>query len=582
MESEKSPDLMSMEDGPVFRSTIRELEGRMPNLKKSVKALIKGIEEVIETKRPSYNHLMVALQEFNAIPATTHLINTIKLQESKETAYYKGIRDSILAPLRQHYEFDIKQGEQRKRDWEQRSSAYYASVQRYLVKAKHSKKHSTGSDAAHCEDESQLVDAKFAARKAAFEADRMAYACYLLEVNDLLKEQLPVYCQAFVELLHARQFQEDNNDFKGLKMEIVKIQEDLVSSTSKREEQLRKCQNKRDDCIRRWHLQALKQHEAHEPSMEQAVIEPTMSTNNEHREGFLYASTKSALSKTYWHRYWCTLSMGFLHEYHFDLHHGEEGKEPSLRLHQSHSLALCTVRASGGHNAGNAASISYQGRRRFCFELVSAQGWLRVYQAVSEDEQQSWIAAIQAQITGWLEGRHGSVLFGDSEPEPKSSIDSSMHEESMPQRMTGELLTNLWQVDEANMRCADCSSPKPDWCSINLGCLLCIECAGVHRSLGSHLSKVRSLRLDAQTFTPEILDLLFSTGNRVANAIWEANKPASTQITPDTPRPAREAFIRSKYEHRAFCAPTRRHSLDDHGERASHSPRQQHRRFSLW
>jgi Arf-GAP with SH3 domain, ANK repeat and PH domain-containing protein len=552
----------------------------MPTLKKNVKALIRAIEEVTEARRPNYNPVIGALQEFGTIPASTHLINALKVQESKETIYYKGIRDLILTPLRQHYEVDIKQGEERKRDWAQRSSTYYASVQRYLVKAKHSKKHSAGSDAAHCGDESQLVDAKFGARKAAFEADRMTYACYLLEVNDLLRKRLPVYCQAFVELLHARQLQEDGKDFEDLKEEIVKIQEDLISSTSKREEQVRKCQNKRDVCIIRWHSQVLGQHQTHAPSMEHAGTEPTMPTNNEHREGFLYASNKSALSKTHWHRYWCTLSMGFLHEYHFDLHQEEEGKKPSLRLHQSHSLALCTVRASGGHNAGNAANISYQGRRRFCFELVSAQGWLRVYQAVSEDEQQSWIAAIQVQITGWLEGRHGSVLMGNSEPEPKSSIDSSMHEELMPQRMTGELLTNLWQVDEANMRCADCSSPKPDWCSINLGCLLCIECAGVHRSLGSHLSKIRSLRLDTQTFTPEILDLLYSTGNRVANAIWEACKPASLHIPPDAARPAREAFIRSKYEDRAFCVPTRRHSLDDHVERASPSP-QQHRRLSL-
>ena len=180
-------------------------------------------------------------------------------------------------------------------------------------------------------------------------------------------------------------------------------------------------------------MQLLGQHETQEPS---SAAEPTTSeqatrqTNNEHREGFLYASTKSTLSKTQWHRYWCTLSTGFIYEYHFDLHQGEENREPSLRFHQSHSLALCTVRASGGHNAGNAANISYQGRRRFCFELVSAQGWLRVYQAVSEDERQAWIAAIQVQITGWLEGKHGRVFVGESNPEPKLSIDSSIYEES--------------------------------------------------------------------------------------------------------------------------------------------------------
>lgn len=39
-------------------------------------------------------------------------------------------------------------------------------------------------------------------------------------------------------------------------------------------------------------------------------------------------------------------------------------------------------------------------------------------------------------------------------------------------------------------------SSGPDWASINLGILVCIECSGIHRSLGVHVSKVRSLTLD--------------------------------------------------------------------------------------
>lgn len=41
-----------------------------------------------------------------------------------------------------------------------------------------------------------------------------------------------------------------------------------------------------------------------------------------------------------------------------------------------------------------------------------------------------------------------------------------------------------------NDSCAECSTPEPDWASLNLGLLLCIECSGVHRNLGVHISKV--------------------------------------------------------------------------------------------
>ena len=46
------------------------------------------------------------------------------------------------------------------------------------------------------------------------------------------------------------------------------------------------------------------------------------------------------------------------------------------------------------------------------------------------------------------------------------------------------------KILETNSTCADCDAPNPDWASLNIGILLCIECSGVHRSLGVHLSKV--------------------------------------------------------------------------------------------
>lgn len=91
----------------------------------------------------------------------------------------------------------------------------------------------------------------------------------------------------------------------------------------------------------------------------------------------------------------------------------------------------------------------------------------------------------------------------------------------------------------------------PEWASLNLGVVMCIECSGVHRNLGSHISKVRSLGLDE--WPPGHLSVMLAIGNSLANSVWEANVPRGrAKPGPGSTREEKEAWIRSKYEAKEF------------------------------
>ncbi|GAA5972779.1 hypothetical protein JCM21900_001045 [Sporobolomyces salmonicolor] len=94
-----------------------------------------------------------------------------------------------------------------------------------------------------------------------------------------------------------------------------------------------------------------------------------------------------------------------------------------------------------------------------------------------------------------------------------------------------------------NQRCADCRAREPRWASWSLGIVLCIRCSGIHRSLGTHISKVRSIELD--DWSDEQLALMESIGNAHSNAFFEAEMPPGTveALTDSTVAP----FVKQKY-----------------------------------
>lgn len=277
-----------------------------------------------------------------------------------------------------------------------------------------------------------------------------------------------------------------------------------------------------------------------------------------------------------WHKFWIVLDQGKLSEY--------ANWKDRLDLH----MDPIDLRVASVREARNA-------ERRFCFEVITPQ-FTRVYQATGEDDMRSWIASINNALQSAFELRPvtsatpelpqahstrnniAAVLTGKSYStsghRSSAHVTGYAHSNSSKNTVSrhatvgdkphylrassdeangSALLSQIREADAGNKNCADCNSEsKVEWVSINLGIVLCIECSGIHRSLGTHISKIRSLTLDTAAFTPDIIDLLRLVGNRVSNMIWEAKLDRFLKPAPHSTREQRLHFITAKYSERTY------------------------------
>eukprot|EP00761_Pharyngomonas_kirbyi_P001956 gb/GECH01001960.1/.p1 GENE.gb/GECH01001960.1/~~gb/GECH01001960.1/.p1 ORF type:complete len:413 (+),score=90.56 gb/GECH01001960.1/:1-1239(+) len=117
------------------------------------------------------------------------------------------------------------------------------------------------------------------------------------------------------------------------------------------------------------------------------------------------------------------------------------------------------------------------------------------------------------------------------------------------------------QERDGNMSCADCLASSTQWASMNLGIFICIECSGVHRSLGTHISKVRSVDLDA--WSPDMLTKIEKIGNKKSNRYWACNLLPCEIPRENDPYVMRHQHIYNKYVEQKYipnneeCKPDR-------------------------
>nr|XP_023909213.1 ADP-ribosylation factor GTPase-activating protein AGD4-like isoform X3 [Quercus suber] len=207
---------------------------------------------------------------------------------------------------------------------------------------------------------------------------------------------------------------------------------------------------------------------------------------------------------------------------------------------------------------------------RLCFRIISP---LKTYtlQAENEADRMEWTNKITGAIASlfnshFLQQPHPGIkrvenshsICGASVDVQSLGSHESLDDDIKFKR--ADYVPRILRGIPGNDICAECSTPEPDWASLNLGILLCIECSGVHRNLGVHISKVRSLTLDVKVWEPTVLDLFQNLGNSFCNSVWEglllleneridessAMIASVTKPCPKDPNYVREKYIQAK------------------------------------
>lgn len=187
--SRPGDDMSVVEDGPLFRATMKALEQKTGNMRTKIKKVLKKAEAA-QQAQVSCNEAMEAFlgslndastSNANAIqPALDHYFEKIARQiQHYEQLNTLQLQKLVIEPLIKLYNNDIKQAESKKKDFDEESRDYYAYVSRYLSQRQDSLKEKKRAES----------DSKYQAKRRNFELKRFDYSSFMQDLHGGRKEQ---------------------------------------------------------------------------------------------------------------------------------------------------------------------------------------------------------------------------------------------------------------------------------------------------------------------------------------------------------------------------------------------------------
>uniref|UniRef100_A0A671Z527 ArfGAP with SH3 domain, ankyrin repeat and PH domain 1a n=1 Tax=Sparus aurata TaxID=8175 RepID=A0A671Z527_SPAAU len=334
---------------------------------------------------------------------------------------------------------------------------------------------------------------------------------YLIKVNEIKTKKGVDLLQNLIKYYHAQCnfFQDGLNTADKLKQYIEKLAADLFNIKQSQDEEKKQLTTLRDlikSCLQ---LDQREDSQSKQTGYSMHQLQGNKEFGSEKRG---YLLKKSDGLRKVWQRRKCSVKSCTL-----TIAHATSNRQP-VRL----NLLTCQVKPSA--------------EDKKCFDLISHN---RTYHFQAEDESEfvSWVSV----LTNSKEEALNVAFQGGGQS-------SGVEEEELTKSIIDEVLRS-----PGNDTCCDCGAADPRWISTNLGVLTCIECSGIHREMGVHVSRIQSLELD-KLGTSELL-LAKNVGNCSFNDIMEAGL-SSLKPTPSSDMTARKEFINAKYIDRKFVRRT--------------------------